>query len=103
MEALVAVHSEGTMKAIVQEGSGSADVRRLREVDRPVVTDDRVLADPMSKLACTSSGASALGSRWRSGAADRARFATRTQKLRCDFAAFLAPLSGGSGEELWPM
>jgi len=31
------------MKAIVQEGSGSADVLRLREVERPVLTDDRVL------------------------------------------------------------
>jgi NADPH:quinone reductase-like Zn-dependent oxidoreductase len=31
------------MKAIVQEGSGSADVLRLREVERPAVGDDRVL------------------------------------------------------------
>jgi len=31
------------MKAIVQEGYGSADVLRLREIDKPVVTDGRVL------------------------------------------------------------
>src|SRR5712691_1070021 len=31
------------MKAIVQDGYGSADVLQLREVDRPVVPDDRVL------------------------------------------------------------
>ncbi len=31
------------MKAIVQEGSGSADVLHLREVDKPVVTDGSVL------------------------------------------------------------
>lgn len=31
------------MKAIVQEGSGSADVLHLREIDKPVLTDDRVL------------------------------------------------------------
>jgi NADPH:quinone reductase-like Zn-dependent oxidoreductase len=31
------------MKAIVQEGSGSADVLQLREIDKPIVTDDRVL------------------------------------------------------------
>jgi len=31
------------MKAIVQEGSGSADVLHLREIDRPAVGDDRVL------------------------------------------------------------
>jgi NADPH:quinone reductase-like Zn-dependent oxidoreductase len=31
------------MKAIVQDGYGSADVLRLREIDRPVVTDGGVL------------------------------------------------------------
>jgi len=31
------------MKAIVQEGSGSADALHLREIERPVLTDDRVL------------------------------------------------------------
>jgi NADPH:quinone reductase-like Zn-dependent oxidoreductase len=31
------------MKAIVQEGSGSADVLHLREIDKPVVTDGSVL------------------------------------------------------------
>ncbi len=31
------------MKAIVQEGYGSADVLRLREIDKPAVTDGRVL------------------------------------------------------------
>jgi len=31
------------MKAIVQEGSGSADVLHVREVDKPVVTDGHVL------------------------------------------------------------
>jgi NADPH:quinone reductase-like Zn-dependent oxidoreductase len=31
------------MKAVVQDGSGSADVLHLREIDAPVVADDRVL------------------------------------------------------------
>lgn len=31
------------MKAIVQDGSGSADVLQLREIDKPVVTDGSVL------------------------------------------------------------
>jgi NADPH:quinone reductase-like Zn-dependent oxidoreductase len=31
------------MKALVQEGDGSADVLHLRDVDLPVLTDDRVL------------------------------------------------------------
>src|SRR4030088_1491551 len=31
------------MKAIIQEGSGSADVLHLREVEKPVLPDDRVL------------------------------------------------------------
>ena len=35
--------SGATMRAIVQEGSGSADVLHLREIERPVVSDDRVL------------------------------------------------------------
>jgi len=33
----------GTMKAIVQEGTGSADVLHLREVEKPTLSDDRVL------------------------------------------------------------
>ena len=33
----------GTMKAIIQEGQGSFDVLHLREIDRPVLEDDRVL------------------------------------------------------------
>ncbi len=36
-------HPSGTMKAIVQDGYGSADVLQLRETDKPDVTDDRVL------------------------------------------------------------
>jgi NADPH:quinone reductase-like Zn-dependent oxidoreductase len=43
MESPVAVHPDRTMKAIVQEGDGSADLLRLREVDKPVVGDDGVL------------------------------------------------------------
>ena len=43
MDATVAAHPREKMKAIVQDGSGSADVLQLREIDRPVVTDDRVL------------------------------------------------------------
>jgi len=39
----VAAPQGGTMKAVVQEGTGSADVLHLREVDRPTLTDDRVL------------------------------------------------------------
>jgi NADPH:quinone reductase-like Zn-dependent oxidoreductase len=35
--------SKETMKAIVQEGSGTADVLHLREIDKPVITDDEVL------------------------------------------------------------
>src|SRR5438067_12584557 len=31
------------MKALVQEGSGSADVLHLREIDAPTLADDRVL------------------------------------------------------------
>jgi NADPH:quinone reductase-like Zn-dependent oxidoreductase len=33
----------GTMKALVQEGSGSADVLHIRDVPRPALLDDRVL------------------------------------------------------------
>src|SRR5881409_2298977 len=33
----------GTMKAVVQEGTGSADVLHLREVEKPTLSDDRVL------------------------------------------------------------
>ena len=43
MAAAKVSRSQGTMKAIVQEGSGSADVLHVRTVERPVVTDDRVL------------------------------------------------------------
>jgi NADPH:quinone reductase-like Zn-dependent oxidoreductase len=32
-----------TMKALVQEGTGSADVLHLREIERPAIDDDRVL------------------------------------------------------------
>ena len=39
----VAVHPDGTMKAIVQDRYGSADVLQLRDIDRPIVADDRVL------------------------------------------------------------
>src|SRR5207249_10740920 len=39
----VAAAQGGRMKAVVQEGTGSADVLHLREVDRPTLTDDRVL------------------------------------------------------------
>lgn len=39
----VAARPSATMKAIVQEGSGSADVLHLREVDRPVIAADQVL------------------------------------------------------------
>ena len=45
MVAAIATQQSGvaTMKAIVQEGSGSADVLHLREIERPVVSDGRVL------------------------------------------------------------
>src|SRR3989449_4619063 len=39
----VAAAEGGPMKAVVQEGTGSADVLPLREVDRPALADDRVL------------------------------------------------------------
>ena len=38
-----ATKANRTMKAIVQEGQGSADNLHLREVDIPELTDDRVL------------------------------------------------------------
>jgi NADPH:quinone reductase-like Zn-dependent oxidoreductase len=41
--AAIASGSGGKMKALVQDGSGSADVLHLREVDAPAVADDRVL------------------------------------------------------------
>ncbi|HEV8671778.1 MAG TPA: hypothetical protein VGS01_13710 [Candidatus Limnocylindria bacterium] len=31
------------MKAIIRDGHGSADVLHLREIDKPVVADDRIL------------------------------------------------------------
>ena len=41
---MVASASEsGRMKALVQDGSGSADVLHLREMSVPPVTGDRVL------------------------------------------------------------
>src|SRR5262249_23387845 len=42
---MLAIASKSTdkMKALVQDGSGSADVLHLREIGVPVVTDDRVL------------------------------------------------------------
>src|SRR5438093_10683185 len=39
----MAAHPRGTMKAIVQDGYGSADVLRLREVEKPLVSDQDVL------------------------------------------------------------
>src|SRR5438132_10470807 len=39
----VAAPEGGTMKAVVQEGTGSADVLHLREVEKPTLADDRVL------------------------------------------------------------
>lgn len=42
--ALSEVHAQpDTMKALVQEGYGSADVLRIKDVPRPVLLDDRVL------------------------------------------------------------
>lgn len=43
MVAAIATQTTQTMKAIVQEGSGSADVLHVREVERPAITADRVL------------------------------------------------------------
>src|SRR5436309_15979678 len=39
----VAAPEGGTVKAVVQEGTGSADVLHLREVEKPTLADDRVL------------------------------------------------------------
>src|SRR2546428_5021181 len=41
--ATIAMTSTNTMKALVQEGSGSADVLQLREIEIPALADDRVL------------------------------------------------------------
>jgi NADPH:quinone reductase-like Zn-dependent oxidoreductase len=41
--AAIASGSGGKMRALVQDGSGSADVLHLREIDAPTVADDRVL------------------------------------------------------------
>jgi NADPH:quinone reductase-like Zn-dependent oxidoreductase len=43
VESPVSVRTDDTMKAIVQEGYGSADVLQLRDIDKPVVTDNSVL------------------------------------------------------------
>src|SRR5579884_53212 len=40
---VIAAESQQTMKALVQNGFGSADVLHLREIAVPAVTDDRVL------------------------------------------------------------
>jgi NADPH:quinone reductase-like Zn-dependent oxidoreductase len=39
----IASGSIGRMKALVQDGGGSADVLHVREIEKPAVTDDRVL------------------------------------------------------------
>ena len=36
-------HHPAPMKAVVQKGYGTADVLHVEEVEKPVVTDDRVL------------------------------------------------------------
>ena len=41
--AIATSQTSTTMKALVQEGTGSADVLHLREIERPTITDDRVL------------------------------------------------------------
>ncbi len=43
MVATAAVQTKETMRAIVQEGYGSADALRLREIERPVLAEGRVL------------------------------------------------------------
>lgn len=43
MVATAAAQAKETMRAIVQEGYGSADALRLREIERPVVAEGRVL------------------------------------------------------------
>src|SRR5262245_11367755 len=40
---VVSASESARMKALVQEGSGSADVLHLREIAAPTITDDRVL------------------------------------------------------------
>src|SRR5256885_12189844 len=35
--------TSGTMKAVVQDGSGSADVLQIREIERPALAEDGVL------------------------------------------------------------
>src|SRR5438094_8255890 len=42
-EASVATPEGGTMKAVVQGGTGSSDVLHGREVEKPILADDRVL------------------------------------------------------------
>jgi NADPH:quinone reductase-like Zn-dependent oxidoreductase len=39
----IASGSIGRMKALVQDGRGSADVLHLREIEKPAATDDRIL------------------------------------------------------------
>src|SRR5882724_6977289 len=41
--AVAAARPSGTMKAVMQEGSGTADALHLREIDKPALPDDRVL------------------------------------------------------------
>ena len=43
MTTTMAPRTTGTMKALVQEGDGSADVLHVRDVERPALTADRVL------------------------------------------------------------
>ncbi|MGH2491607.1 MAG: NAD(P)-dependent alcohol dehydrogenase [Candidatus Limnocylindria bacterium] len=43
MGSTIGVGGDGTMKAIIQEGYGSADVLHLRDVAKPVVAEGRVL------------------------------------------------------------
>jgi NADPH:quinone reductase-like Zn-dependent oxidoreductase len=43
MVAMAMEHGKQTMRAIVQEGYGSADALRLREIERPVLAEGRVL------------------------------------------------------------
>ncbi len=43
MESVIASQRIETMKAVVQDGYGSADVLHFREIDRPTITEDRVL------------------------------------------------------------
>ncbi len=43
MVAAIATQTAQTMKAIIQEGTGSADVLHVREIERPAITADQVL------------------------------------------------------------